>query len=433
MRQVAYGRRLRSAFVIPTAAISSIAQMPSPTASGRYGDVNGTSSWPSEIGTTRSSSSEPPCSTMKTPVRIARKRCTSSTANFGQREASSCRPSARRAAPTRRAAGTRRSPPSGRSTKRRGSCRDLSRERVPTRLSLSVTAPSCATNRPARLALVEPRRPGGAEEQGGLRGDVGDEAASRGDGDVAPRAVDRACRCAGRSDGSAARRPRASGAWRRSRWRARRRGARCCRRREPDDDRFERSDVAAGGHPPASRRARARRRSSCPSRRRSGRAARSRCGAARRRAARSNATKEPPPGTTAPTSGGSRAKSRSYPAATIAPPTAGVTSPSVARAASSERESIDANSPETSVSPRGKALTRESSEEGRNLLKRASRSSKSARTSPTGTPYGSATSQPMARKAFTTPPTGPAAARCRRGRCWSTTRSRLAEEVVESS
>ena len=58
--------------------------MPSPTASGRYGDVNGTSSWPSEIGTTRSSSSEPPCSTMKTPVRIARNRCTSSTANLGQ-------------------------------------------------------------------------------------------------------------------------------------------------------------------------------------------------------------------------------------------------------------------------------------------------------------------------------------------------------------
>ncbi len=69
-------------------------------------------------------------------------------------------------------------------------------------------------------------------------------------------------------------------------------------------------------------------------------------------------------GTTAPTSEGSRAKSRSYPAATIAPPTVGVTIPSVAQAASSERESIDANSPETSVKPRGKALTRESSEEG---------------------------------------------------------------------
>ena len=46
--------------MIPTASISSAVQTPSPTANGRYDDVNGTSSWTSPIGTTESRSSVPP-------------------------------------------------------------------------------------------------------------------------------------------------------------------------------------------------------------------------------------------------------------------------------------------------------------------------------------------------------------------------------------
>src|SRR5581483_4269557 len=82
-RHAPCGSLLRSAFVTATAASSSAAATPSPTANGRYDELNGTSSWPSEIGTTRSSSSDPPWITMKTPVSRAAKRCTSSTAKRG--------------------------------------------------------------------------------------------------------------------------------------------------------------------------------------------------------------------------------------------------------------------------------------------------------------------------------------------------------------
>ena len=176
---------------------------------------------------------------MKTPVRIARKRCTSSTAKrgHGERVLPAIRTPSR---PRPRAADTRRSPRSGRSTRRSRSCCDGSRDvdSLPRR-AVTVTC-AVVADEPAGQARGRRATPGpaSAEEQRRLRGDVGREAGLRRDRHVAPDARSAGARRAGRSDGSASTPPRSQRALaRRCSSRARRR-ARTMRvaAGEPDDD-----------------------------------------------------------------------------------------------------------------------------------------------------------------------------------------------------
>ena len=241
-------------------------------------------------------------------------------------------------------------------------------------------APSWLDEAPGEAAAVEPRRPAGPEEERSLRGDVGGEAACGGDGDVAPRRVGRA---AGARVDQMVLRPPPPASVRLatllvaspppSSVEFRRRAARRRRAR--------RRDIAAGGDPAAPdqrervvdglalddavqvERAPARCAGGTPPRRESechgGTAA----------------------GTTAPPSEGRRGE--------VAVVAGGdqmrhrrpaVTRPPVARAASSARESIDANSSETSVKPQGRGV--DAVELGGRLkaAEAASRSSNSART-----------------------------------------------------
>ena len=128
---------------------------------------------------------------MNTPVRIARKRCSSSTAKRGQRER--CAAGDEQADDDRAGEQQVRDDP--------GRAREVPDRRAQAaRRSGTAAAPALVERDDAvrvdeaagEPAAVEPRRPGRPEQQRRLGGDVGREAAAGGDGHVAPRRAGRA-------------------------------------------------------------------------------------------------------------------------------------------------------------------------------------------------------------------------------------------------
>ena len=191
---------------------------------------------------------------MNTPVRIARKRCSSSTAKRGQ--LSDARPDMQQADDDRAGEQQVRDDPgrAGEVPDRRAHAARRSGTAA-RQLSLSATTPSRVDEPAGEAAAVEPRRPGRPEQQRRLGGDVGREAGCGGDGHVAPRRAGRPAGARDRSDGAGAAPPRsqvrtpvllvasppcvdgdrvAAG--------------------QPDRDRDRRREVAAGRHPALPRR-----------------------------------------------------------------------------------------------------------------------------------------------------------------------------------
>ena len=216
-----------------------------------------------EIGTTRSARSATPCSARKTPVRIARKRCTSSTAKRGQvnfARADMSTPSTTEVERSRYA-----TIPAERATYQVSAVMPQPRAgRCVAQTSLVETAPSWSTNRPAKprssshegpasssssaaLAATSAARQVGAATVTSRQRVLAGEPVAGIDQVVLSLAAPQpgTLRDAARRETPTVERDRVSA-------------------REPDDDRIGRRQVAPGRDPAVAEQTRAHRRPSCP-------------------------------------------------------------------------------------------------------------------------------------------------------------------------